>query len=473
MKTLVIILKSIFVPFSAFTFLILGCLACFCSAVIEWFVFREILAIPNSTINADNWAALIVLVLEGSKITLHFYNNAFKRHELHNQIAGIIKKRRLISGVSKALMALSLICSIICIVNVLYNNNDNKIEEALKKNTQECDQYLETGRNSLRDQRKQELDNVPQLYENEFSIIESMESDLQKIVQQILEEPYGNKRDDLMEEAKNIRDKIDNRAASYTDLCDAKREEIEKKYVKLNEELESKYGLYGSERLSENDIKILIQGDNSYLSNFLLAFSKTFWGREYSRSTYFACALIIGVTISVVLELCISISQMLLTISVESFLAILGDIPKPEKGKRIVELIIWLLFSVFVTTAIYLVASIALGNSSINSQNLFSVLLAYCGTIIIINLFSSKKESHTFDILCSQNPTAQTVIDFIRNIVADAIIPAALAFVGYILIGFICDGNFAYGDLNGLAIALGGCFSKTIKFSQCEFWSTT
>lgn len=72
MKTIIIILKNIFMPFSAFTFLFLGLLASFCSGIVEWYVLREILKIADLGINADVWTALIVLILEGSKLTLHF-----------------------------------------------------------------------------------------------------------------------------------------------------------------------------------------------------------------------------------------------------------------------------------------------------------------------------------------------------------------------------------------------------------------
>lgn len=76
MKTITTILKATFMPLSAFSFLIFGFMACFCSAFIEFIVLKELLSIPGSAINANAWATLIVFVLEGSKLTLHFYAEA-------------------------------------------------------------------------------------------------------------------------------------------------------------------------------------------------------------------------------------------------------------------------------------------------------------------------------------------------------------------------------------------------------------
>ena len=44
-----------------------------------------------------------------------------------------------------------------------------------------------------------------------------------------------------------------------------------------------------------------------------------------------------------------------------------------------------------------------------------------------------------------------------------------LFFIGYLLIEFAFRGNFVYGDMTGLAIAIGGAFSKILKFDQCDF----
>ena len=79
MRNIITILKNVFTSFSAFSFLILGILAAFCSAIIEFFVLKELLAVSVLEIDTVSWAILLVLVLEGSKFTLHFYNEALKR----------------------------------------------------------------------------------------------------------------------------------------------------------------------------------------------------------------------------------------------------------------------------------------------------------------------------------------------------------------------------------------------------------
>ena len=121
MKTVVIMLKHVFIPLSAFAFLVLGLLACFCSALIEFFVLREILAIPGMKLNADTWAALLVLILEGSKLTLHFYGESLKKTSIEQDIPDfdVSSKRSLICFLKNGLVVFSLICSIICMVNAI------------------------------------------------------------------------------------------------------------------------------------------------------------------------------------------------------------------------------------------------------------------------------------------------------------------------------------------------------------------
>ena len=159
MRTTIIIFKSIFAPFSAFSFLILGLLACFCSATIEFFVFRELLAIPTLGIDSNSWAALIVLVLEGSKFTLHYYGESLKKPEIKEQIHdfNLNHRRKLITIVKSMLISLSLACSIICVVNILYTNNFTDTNTTLAQNKIYCENQLELGMYKLENQKLKQI----------------------------------------------------------------------------------------------------------------------------------------------------------------------------------------------------------------------------------------------------------------------------------------------------------------------------
>lgn len=471
MKTLVSVLKNIFTPFSAFAFLLLGLLACFCSAMIEVFVLKELLEVPGLGIDAKSWAILIVLVLEGSKFTLHFYAEALKRRGLSEEVDefDVEKRRKMIAGVKNSLVILSLACSIICMVNILYNNNDEKIEAYIQENAAYCDEKLSEGTQNLENKREKRREELTAIYATEKDSIDAQKENLNAILEMIANEVYINRRQDLQEEAEAMRAQIEQAETTYMQHIDAAEDTAQMEYEEEYAKLEERYGINGTERVTETDPDVLMAGDNPYLSDFLNAFTKTFFGTGYSRATYFVCALFLSLIIAIVLELCISISQMLLTIKAESFLKIIGEIPKIEKGKEAVRLVIWLMFSVLIATAVYCIASIILQNH-INGEQTAMALITYIITVLLINALIPKKQSEgVLNYLSEKNERVKPLFKGLSNVISDALIPAAISFVGYLLIGFAFHGNFVYGDMTGLAIAIGGAFSKILKFDQCDF----
>lgn len=471
MKVIICILKNIFTPFSAFAFLFLGLLACFCSAMIEFYVLKELLEVPGLGIPATSWAILIVLVLEGSKFTLHYYGEALKRCDLSETIEDfdVIKKRRLIVAIKNSLVVLSLTCSIICFVNILYNNSEQKIDSYVHKSNEYCDQQLEEGIKKLDEKRRSRLAEEIELYSVEKTGIEEQKILLQTTLERISNEPYINRRQDLQEEAEAIRNQINTLELSYASHIETAQIKIQEEYDAALKDLEAKYGDNGTERKSINDIEVMMEGDNPYLSNFLNALTKTFGGNGYSRITYFFSSLAFSIIIAIALELCISISQMLLSIKVETFLKIIGDIPKIDKGINAIRLSIWLLFSVLIATAVYCIASIIL-HTNMQEERILMAILTYLVTILLVNAFIPRKNgTKIINYFAEKNRKAEPWVKGLLNIISEAVFPAALAFVGYILIGFIFKGDFIYTDMTGLAIAIGGAFSKIVQFDQCEF----
>lgn len=82
----------------------------------------------------------------------------------------------------------------------------------------------------------------------------------------------------------------------------------------------------------------------------------------------------------------------------------------------------------------------------------------------LVNPWSSLKQ-----FVQPESAEGAKLFDGFLAILSDMMIPAVLCFVGYSLIGFICNGNFVYGDMNGLAIAVGGAFARLVKYEQCDF----
>ena len=368
-----------------------------------------------------------------------------------------------------ALVVLSLICSMICMINVLYDQNAEKMQVAMEENNKLCDEKWDAELADLDTWKEEEIQRATGLYDNELNYINTLQDELNQLNDQIRQEIYINKRGDLQNEAEKIRLEVKELNESYNSKIDSISKDVEEEYDIRRSEIEEQYGETGNKRLTSNDPEIQIEGDNEYLSNFLLAITQTFFQSYYSRTTYFICAIIISMIISVVLELCISISQMLLTLSVEEFMILIGKVPKIEKGQKVVQVSVWLMFSILVTTSAYLVASIVL-NVNIDQCNIKIALLTYAATILMINVLTPhiQKRKGMKDVL-NKHPKTKTVVQGIDEMLMEAFVPAAVSFVGYILIGIIFEGEFTFGDMNGLAIAIGGCFSKIIKYNECAF----
>ena len=472
MKALVSVLKSIFTPFSAFAFLLLGLLACFCSAMIEMFVLKELLEVPGLGIDAMSWAALIVLVLEGSKFTLHFYAEVLKRKGLDEEIddMDIKKKRKLIVAVKNSLVALSLVCSIICMTNIMYNDNVERIDAYIQENEEYCDRKLEEEIEKIEERKQKRIEELTAIYDSERESIGEMQEVLGTLLDAITSEDFINRRQDLQEEANATRTQIDRMEEVYQGHVSEAQRIAEDEYKTQLKAIQAKYGDGGSERVDKTAPEVLMAGDNPYLSNFLNTLSKTFLGRGYSRITYFLCTLLISLIISVMLELCISISQMLLAIKADSFVKIIGDIPGAESGKRVVRLTLWLMFSVLIATAVFCIVSIML-HMSIEGERIITALITYLIAILLINAVAPKVEEGggRADASSGIGQKATQLMKGLGKVVLEVAIPGAITFVGYLLVGFIFRGEFVYGDMTGLAIAIGGICSRAIRFDQCDF----
>lgn len=469
MKNMIIILKHIFIPVSAFSFLIFGQLASFCSAVIEFFVLKEFLTVKNPSIDSGIWAALIIFVLEGSKLTLHFYSMSLKRLDLKQADLDFdLKKRiRLIDGVKSGLVAFSVFCSIVFTINILYHDHDAKVEAALEDDRLQCEELMREKKAELAAEKQNFITDGLAACAADEDYLTCLRDELTKKENEIKNEPYPNRRADLMAEAAAIRAELAEVSRTLSQSKLAVTEAAQKRYEEGIAELEALYGENGFLRLTADSAEIVIQGHNAYLSNFLLAITRTFFGTAYSQKTYFFICLSIAVALALILEICISLSQMFLTISEESFVKIIGHISRPEHGKEAVKLILWLAFSSLISTAAFLAARILLGVTG-DSVDIRQVILTYLIVTGLTNLITvARPKGDLRTCLEERFAGAGLVLGSLQSILGDMLIPATLCFVGYSIIGFICNGNFIYGDMNGLAIAVGGAFAKMVKYNQC------
>lgn len=465
---MVAITKNVFVPITAFLFLGIAVLACLYSGIIEYSVLKQLIAVPVNTgsfIKPETWALILVFVLEGSKFTLHFYSSALKRKQVKAEIGTELNAKkfyRVVVGVKNSLIAVSFICSIIFVTNIFFHGNDDAKLQAIEDSNESCDAKLDIGKAKLDDEYTTYIEEHLAIYSSELDSISSLEAKLSEREEQITNTDAIIKRGDLQEEAEAIRTQINAVKDNYADI----KKTITAEALSIKNEglarLEKRYGDNGTERIVDiNDIKVASTGDNIYLSTFLGAFSQTFFSQTYGRTAYFAFAISIAIIIAAVLEACIYISQTLLTISENTFFTIMGESTVTDNEKRIVKIFSWLIFSIACLLAFYILSGLLL-TVNLTRRNIIMAIATYSITMVLMNLVWSHRNTNvTARLLTSESePLWKKMLFTIR----EAAIPAILAFVGYVMIGFIFNGDFIYGDLNALAIALGGtlaqCFQK-------------
>lgn len=472
MKTIIIILKNIFMPFSAFTFLFLGLLASFCSGIVEWYVLREILKIADLGINADVWTALIVLILEGSKLTLHFYEYLFSKEAVDIEEFDVKKQRKFISFIKKMLIILSFACNVICIMNILYNNSEEKINQYVASVNKECDKKFEEKVNVANDNFQKQLKVESKAYSDQKKQLDDLNKQKKKLTKAFTDEMYITKRKDLEKQIDAVNKDYLALQKEYNGNVEEIRGELQ---IKLNAELadiEQKYGQNGTERANKEDKAVMKRGDNAYISMFLTAFTQTFFHRDYTRMMYLGACLVITCIISVLLEACIGISQFLLTIKVETFTTLLGEIPKVDlKNRKIVRVSIWLLFSALFSTAIYLISAILMSLKP-NTNQILSAVCTYAITVVLMNVLIlplPQGERSELNQLDEKNQKLKNFGVKLRDVIFEWSVPAILSFICYIFLGFLFKGKFMYQDMSAFAIAVGGCFANFVKYQECDF----
>ena len=465
MKSLVVIIKSIFVPISAFLFLAIGFLACFFSGVVEYNVLKELLAMPEGSstlINASFWPVILVMVLEGSKFTLHFYYTSLKRKKVKDSLKNeecSENLEKVVKWVKNALVIVSFACTIIFVTNVFFGDN-GKSEIAARKNIEtKCDEELKNIKENLEIQKIEKKQAAKDLLTNEKQRIDNLYEQLGQIQANIAASTSKNARQYLQEEADTLREQIGNKEKVYNSNLQKEYNNIDTWYDAELTSAEKKYGPDGTARqVAESDFEAEAMGDNPYLYTFLKAITKTLFQEGYSRMTYFLCVILLSVTISALLEACISISQSLLTLNVDTFYEILGEIPITEAEHIIVKRVTWLIFSIICLLATYIITSICL-NINVSRMQVIMAIITYVVTLLFMDFSWTSQNS-------KKKPTEEQLLPLwkkIFEVLPDTLISGLIAFSGYVLLGFLFDGNFAYGDLNSLAITLGGMMARFFR----------
>lgn len=470
MKTIVAIMKHVFVPISAFLFLGIGILACIYSGVIEYSVLKEMLKVSGSAgemIRPEFWPFILVVVLEGAKFTLHFYGASLKNKKTTVQITDMDAEGlcRLITIIKRSLVGFSLLCTVIFVTHTYYQDEGVSVRQQEEQMRIQASQEYDSGVDRLERARKKSIQTGLERYENDKKYIEELRDQLEE-QERIIQNTAGIKhRDDLQEEADQTRKTIKEAEKRYKENTDPIYEKAQEEYDNSLKKLQETYGEEGSSIvLAKEDPRLAAAGDNPYLRVFLNAFCETLFGKSYGRKTYLVWVSVLAVLLAAILEACISISQTLLTISADSFLKILGECQITKEERRVVKAVAWLIFSIFSLVSSYIVCGLML-DVDLTRTSLMMAAGSYVMVILLMGISDRMGNGPSKDKKDTEGD--MPLWKQLAQIAWSSVVPAAMAFAGYVFVGFICDGSFSYGDMNGLAIALGGVFARFIRRDIC------
>lgn len=410
MKFAKLLINNILIPVFTVLFFLVGVLAAFISALIEYSVFEQLYSsaflklLPASVV-----AFAMILAFEYTKIYLHYFLNRLKAacNKEH------LPKYRRLNIIKRALVVISVACSIIYSVSALYLASYDKSE--VDKQITEINTQLSESIEQIKLEEDENYNNRIQPYYEK--------------VQAAAESTYENIRTQFELERDEA---IKSRTAEATD--------------KANDTI-----AVLSDTTSST---VAAQYDNPILSQFLTVLAITFTGSAtYSRLAYLILSIVIGLSVSIILEIVISFAFSLLANANE--IQFSDPINVDNKFQRWSEQLILAFIKTFFALTIYvIIVGLANNSSSVPEDQFWIALLAYWLAICMAKFFSSK------------NPKRNSECDSIKmdfyEATKESVIQGILSFAGFMLLGFAFGKDAITLDISTIAIGFGATLSSLL-----------
>lgn len=442
MKFAKLLINNILIPTFTVLFFLVGLLAAFISALIEYSVFEQLYnSVFLQMLPAGIVAFALILSFEYTKIYLHYLLNRLKisGNEIYMQ------KYRWLHIVKYLLVTISLSCSIMYSVSALYLSSYNESEVE--------------------------------------SQIEAINTKLSKSIEQIKSEENQNYNDRILPYSENVTvasEALNNfnpdglyywqanmQLQSLKDNLSAAESTYEEKRIQFEQERDTAIQTKISEITNTATEKIALlsdttsssvaaQYDNPILSQFLSVIAITFTGSAvYSRFTYLILSVIIGLCVSVVLEIVISFAFSLLANA--NGISFSDPVTVDSKFQQWSEQLILSFIKAFFALTIYvIIVGLANNNGFVPADQFWVALLAYLIAICMTKFFSSKSPKEE-----SGHANNSIQMDFFKA-TKESIIQGVLSFAGFMLLGFVFGKEAIALDISTIAIGLGATLSSLL-----------
>lgn len=437
MKSIILVLKNVISPLVLVLFLLLGLIAAFLSGIVEYAVIKEMFTInlvnTGGTANYSKFIPLvIVLVLEGFKLFLHYVIPAHER-ENPNDDKLIWKK------ITKYFLVIfSLICTFIFSCNSMYDFNT--VSTNTGKAIQNIELKYDAEINKIETEITANKENSLKVYNDE---IVSIRNDIDKTSDSIknldpMNPNYDNLYSNLNNEKQRLELRLEEKNNEYNNIVQAIDAEIRQRYENRFQELENIKIQEINKVKSEQTIDS--SGDNQYIRAAIKFVKMTFFAdnSEYKRGTYCLIVALISLLVSIILEVVITVSQAYLSKKSDELAKLFGsEEVVDETIKNKANNILWHLIQAAIMLAVFII--IGTTTEMIPTTDVATVfstknILVTFGSYFISVLLTSGKMSIQLKKITSNEGTTTKVVSSVGTFLLSTVVQTLLCIVGFIIL---------------------------------------
>lgn len=448
MKMITALFRHVLIPF-VFAFVVLaGILAAAVSALIEYVVLQQWLR-PNGT-GVVFLPLIIVIALEGTKLFLHFSRAAFAQTLLPDKNRKTMNSFMDFTAIIKwGLIGFSFVCSLFFTANSFYymvpDGQSEAFQQAQAEIYAEYESRMETASEDADFVYQQAIEAASKRVQSAQEFFDSIE---------IVYTPrYQYERTTAQkEEARTALEVAQTNYEQAQETASQKRTEA----IRVADELNSQWR---DEQMATLEKSVVGEtaNDNLFLSSFLLAISQTVFEHTYSRGAYLICVMLVSLSISVLLEAVISVSQFVINFPVEVLDAISGSFALTDKERDKLTRGVQALLSMAVSFAIFIVYG-AVMELTYNRQEIIAALV--CSLLVaLVNSFISI--GYIADEEGKLKNAAKGLLYEARTVIVEGLI----SFSGYIILGLLFGETFATLSFSAIGVSIGNALSHVLHLA--------
>lgn len=438
MTFVIAVFRHIFTPLALVLAVLAGLLAAATSALIEYHVLQEWLR-PEGT-GLLFLPLIIVVALEGTKLFLHFFGAALQQNGLTQSEQSLLSKfRDILPLIRNGLVIFSFICSMIFTANAFYyksvTGESDELTAAREAISAEYDAQMAAENERAEAAYQQAIAAPEEQLRTATAYWESIE---------VVYTPLREYQRTLAE--KEAAWEVVAECQTHLEAAEADaRSEREARMEAARTQLDS----WKEQELAELDSSVLgaVAGDNTYLRNFLLFFSQTFFGKEYSRGAYFAWVILISLSISALLEGVILLSQYVISVPVSVLEQMSGSFSVSERERRKLTYVVQVAVSMMIALALFLIYG-AVQELVYTGVDIGAAMVSTMITVLIPTVVTA------IEWKCADTGWRKVAKDILSE-ARSTVIKGLLAFTGFVLIGLLFGESFAALSMPAIGISLG------------------